>query len=169
MAGRRKLDHMDALLSEAGLAGLDRARFDIDIRSNAILEAFGADLEEVRDVPLEAREAGAVSETEGRERMSFPSLAFAGEDGRRTWFCGSESFDPRALREAAAAAGAEQLNEGSLDPLDAVARFGTCATRELEELAARPRPVVEAELWGLARDWKLKPTSALTGTLWELA
>jgi predicted DsbA family dithiol-disulfide isomerase len=169
MAGRRKLDHMDALLAEAGPAGLDRARFEIDIRSNAIIEAFGADLEEVRDIPAAAREAGAVSVTEGRERISFPSLAFIGENGERTWSCGSESFDPGALRDAAVAAGAKQVNEGSLEPLDAVARFGTCATRELQELAGRPRPVVEAELWGLARDWKLKPTSALTGTLWELA
>jgi hypothetical protein len=28
--------------------------------------------------------------------------------------------------------------------------------------------VVEAELWELAREWKLKPIGALTGTLWEL-
>jgi hypothetical protein len=29
--------------------------------------------------------------------------------------------------------------------------------------------VVEAELWSLAREWKLKPVEALTGTLWETA
>jgi putative protein-disulfide isomerase len=167
--GRRKLDHMDALLAEAGPAGLDRERFEIDLRSNASLEAFGADLEEVRDVPAEARDAGAISQTEGRERMSFPSLAFVEEGGGRDWFLGSESFDPKALRDAAIAAGARQVNEGALEPLDAIARFSSCATRELEELAGRPRPVIEAELWGLARDWKLKPVSALTGTLWELA
>ena len=61
------------------------------------------------------------------------------------------------------------MNEGSLEPLDAIRRFGRCATRELEVLAARPRPVVEAELWALARDWELKPVSALTGTIWERA
>jgi hypothetical protein len=29
--------------------------------------------------------------------------------------------------------------------------------------------VLEAELWEMARDWKLKPVRALTGTLWEPA
>jgi hypothetical protein len=32
----------------------------------------------------------------------------------------------------------------------------------------RPRPVIEAELWGLAREWRLRPVRVLTGTLWEL-
>jgi len=34
-------------------------------------------------------------------------------------------------------------------------------------LVGRPRPLVEAELWGLATEWKLKPVSVLTGALWE--
>jgi hypothetical protein len=29
--------------------------------------------------------------------------------------------------------------------------------------------VVEAELWALAREWRLKATTVLTGTLWERA
>jgi hypothetical protein len=29
--------------------------------------------------------------------------------------------------------------------------------------------VVEAELWALAKDWKLRPILALTGALWERA
>jgi hypothetical protein len=58
------------------------------------------------------------------------------------------------------------VNEGSLEPLDAIRRFGRCATRELQVLAARPRPVIEAELWALARDWRLQPVAALTGTIW---
>ncbi len=65
--------------------------------------------------------------------------------------------DP-ALREAALAAGAKQVNEGPLEPIDAIRQFGRCATRELEVLADRPGPVVQAELWALARDWKLKPS-----------
>jgi hypothetical protein len=73
-----------------------------------------------------------------------------------------------ALREAALAAGATQVNEGPLEPMDAIRHFGRCATRELEVLADRPSPLVQAELWALARDWKLKPVSALTGTMWEL-
>lgn len=166
MFGRRKLDHLDALLAEAGPAGLDRDRFGIDVRSNAITEAFAADLDEVRDPPDEAREAGAVGETEGKERVSFPSAVFIAEDGSRHGVWGSA---PAAdYREAALAAGAEQRNEGSLEPLDAIQWFGRCATKELEELSGRPRPVVEAEVWALAKDWKLKPIEALTGTLWEL-
>ena len=65
-------------------------------------------------------------------------------------------------------AATEQANDGALEPLDAIVRFGSCATIELEELSGRSRPVIEAELWGLARDWKLKPVTALTGTIWEL-
>ena len=166
MFGRRKLDHLEALVAEAGPAGLDRERFEIDVRSNAIVEAFGADLDEVRDPPDSAREADAVGETEGRERVSFPSAVFVAEDGSRHEVWGTA---PAAdYRKAALSAGARQRNEGALDPLDAIGRFGLCATAELQELSGRPRPVVEAELWGLARDWKLKPVEALTGTLWEL-
>lgn len=163
---RRKLDHVDALLAEAGPAGLDRERFEIDLASDAITEAFGAHLEEVRTIPDEARAAGAVRSTEGRERIRFSALAFDGEDGSREWVF--DARDMETLRAAARAAGARRVNDGPLEPIDAIARFGSCATRELEELAQRPRPVLESDLWGLARDWKLKPVPALTGTMWEL-
>ncbi len=49
-----------------------------------------------------------------------------------------------------------------------VQRFGRCATRELEELTGKPGPVLEAELWALARDWRLRPVGVLGGTFWEL-
>jgi predicted DsbA family dithiol-disulfide isomerase len=168
MFERRKLDHPEALLAAAGPARLDRRRFEIDLFSEAITEAFAADLDEVRDVPPEAREAGAVRRTEGKERIAFPSALFIGEDGSRRGAWGTARSHP-ALREAALAAGARQVNEGELAPLEAIRRFGRCATRELEVLCDRARPVVEAELWALARDWKLKPVTALTGTLWEQA
>jgi predicted DsbA family dithiol-disulfide isomerase len=168
MFERRKLDHPEALLAAAGPARLDRRRFEIDLFSEAITEAFAADLDEVRDVPPEAREAGAVRRTEGKERIAFPSALFIGEDGSRHGAWGTARSHP-ALREAALAAGARQVNEGELAPLEAIRRFRRCATRELEVLCERPRPVVEAELWALARDWKLKPVMALTGTLWEPA
>ena len=170
MFERRKLDHAEALIAAAGQSGIDRPRFEIDLRSHAITESFGADLEEVRDPPDEAREAGAIHRSsKGRERISFPSAVFVGEDGSRRGVWGSGSADLEKMREGAWAAGGKQVNEGSVEPLDAIRRFGRCATRELEVLAARPRPVVEAELWALARDWKLKPVSALTGTIWERA
>jgi predicted DsbA family dithiol-disulfide isomerase len=168
MFERRKLDHADSLIAAAGPAHIDRQRFEIDLSSHAITEAFSADLDEVRDPPQEAREAGAVKRTEGNERVSFPSAVFIGEDGARhgAWDLARSHV---ALREVALAAGAKQVNEGSLEPREAIQRFGRCATRELEILAERPRPVMEAELWTLAKDWMLKPVPALTGTLWDLA
>jgi putative protein-disulfide isomerase len=149
---RKKLDHGATLIAEAGAAGLDRKRFEIDLSSPAITEAFAADLEEVRG---------------GDEPISLPTVAFLAGDGSRHEIVGPQSYE--AYREAALAAGAVVAVERPGEPLEAIERFGRCATREIEELTGRPRPVVEAELWGLARDWRLKPIPALTGTLWEPA
>src|SRR5204862_1526713 len=150
MFERRKLDHADSLIDAAGRAGIDRQRCEVDLRSHAITEAFGADLEEVRDPPQEARDADAIHRgSKGRERISFPSALFIAEDGSRHGVWGSESVDPAKLREAALVAGAERVNDGDLEPLDAINRFGRCATRELEALSGKPVPVLEAELWGL--------------------
>jgi predicted DsbA family dithiol-disulfide isomerase len=150
MFERRKLDHADALIDAAGRAGIDRRRFEVDLRSHAITEAFSADLEEVRDPPQEARDAGAIHRSsKGRERISFPSALFVGEQGSRgAW--GRDSVDPEKMRVAALGAGARQVNTGPLEPLAALRIFGRCATREIEVLCERPRPVVEAELWELA-------------------
>jgi len=168
MFQRRKLDHPEALIAAARGTHIDRKRFEIDLFSEAITEAFGADLDEVRNPPDEARAAKAVRRTEGNERLSFPSALFVGEDGTRHGVWGEARSHP-ALRDAALAAGAKPVNEGALEPMEAIRRFGRCATRELEILAEKPLPVLEAELWSLARDWKLKPVRALTGTLWETA
>ena len=166
MAERRRLDHAEAFVAEAGPAGLDAKRFRIDLESNAITELFAADLDEVRDVPEEARQQGKTGETEGRERVSFPSAVFVGGDGKRRGVWGRQPYS--AYREAALAAGASVVNEGPLEPLDALERFGRLATVEAEALSERARPLVEAELWGLASEWKLKPVGVLTGTLWEM-
>jgi predicted DsbA family dithiol-disulfide isomerase len=165
MVERRRLDHLEALAAEAAPAGLDVERFRIDLTSNAITEAFAEDLDRVRTIPDDARAAGAVSETEGRERVVFPSTLFAGENGARHAVWSRESYD--AYRDAAIAAGARPAVERPAEPLEAVERFGRVATREVEVLTGRPRPVVEAELWGLAREWRLKATPVLNGTLWE--
>ena len=53
MCFRRKLDTPEPLVEEAREAGLDVARFRIDLDSNAIVEAFGADLEATRAGPHE--------------------------------------------------------------------------------------------------------------------
>src|SRR5215208_71656 len=105
MTERKKLDHPEALIGEAGPAGLDAERFRIDLASNAITEAFAADLDIVRNPPAEARESGKVSETEGHERVSFPSALFRGGDGSEHGVWGSQPYD--AYRDAALAAGAE--------------------------------------------------------------
>jgi hypothetical protein len=158
------------LIDAAGRAGIDRQRFEVDLRSDAITEAFGADLEEVRDPPQEARDADAIHRSsKGKERISFPSAVLIGEDSSRHGVWGSDSVDPVKLRQAALAAGAKQVNDGPIEPLDAIRRFSRCATKELEVLSDRPAPVLLAELWELARDWKLKPVPALIGTIWERA
>jgi predicted DsbA family dithiol-disulfide isomerase len=53
MCRLRPMDSVDAL-ADAALAvpGMDIARFQIDVRSHAIVEAFGADLERARDREL---------------------------------------------------------------------------------------------------------------------
>jgi putative protein-disulfide isomerase len=164
---RKKLDHPAALVGEAGPAGLDVERFRIDLGSHAITEAFAADLDEVRDPPPQARAAGKVGRTEGHERVSFPSALFVGEDGSRHGVWGWQPYE--AYREASLAAGAAAVDDRRPEPLEAVERFGRCATRELEELTGRPRPLLEAELWGLARDWRLRPIDVSGGTIWEAA
>lgn len=147
---RRKLDHVEALVAAAGEAGLDIERFRIDLSSNAITEAFAADLEEVRG-----------------EGIELPSATFVGEDGSRHGVRAPAPYD--AYRAAALAAGAEPATERPAEPLEAIERFGRATTREIEVLSGRPRPVVEAELWSLARDWRLRPIPALNGTLWDKA
>jgi putative protein-disulfide isomerase len=167
MTERRKLDHPDALISEAGAAGLDIGRFRIDLASNAITEAFATDLDEVRHPPDEARAAGKVKTTERFERLSFPSAVFGGAEPDRPGVWGWQPYE--AYREAAMTAGAAAVEERLPEPIEAVRRFGRCATRELEELTGKPRPVLEAELWSLARDWTLNAVPVLGGTIWELA
>jgi predicted DsbA family dithiol-disulfide isomerase len=169
MCERRKLDDDASLVDAAERAGIDGERFGNDLRSEAIAEAFQADLDEVRNPPQDARDVDAIHRSsKGRERISFPSALFVG-DGSHRGVWGSESVDVAKMRDAALAMGAKQRNEGALEPADAIRRFGRCATRELEVLAEKPMPALEAELWEQARDGTLKPVRALIGTLWESA
>lgn len=163
----KKLDHVEALVGEAGPAGLDVERFRIDLVSNAITEAFAADLEEVRDPPDAAREAGQVKKTEGHERLSFPCAVFTSEGGERHGVWGWSSYED--YRDAALAAGAALTTERPPEVIEAVERFGRVATKEVEVLTEMPGPVVRAELWAAARDWKLRTVPVLGGELWEPA
>ncbi len=152
MVERRKLDHTEALVGAAGEAGLDAARFRIDLGSNAITEAFGADLEEFRGLG---------------ERVALPSLVFVGGDGERHAAWGPQPYD--AYLEAALAAGAPAPSPDRPEPLEVLRRFGRAATRELEEVTGRARIPLRAELWSLAREWRVKPIPVPGGTLWEPA
>lgn len=167
MCERRKLDTPSALLAEAEGAAIDSRRFEIAVDSHGPVEAFSAHIEEAREIPEEARAQRKISQTEGRERLSFPSLAFVGSAGERRGVYGWQPLE--AYREAALAAGATQVNEGPLPPLEAVARFGRIATREAEVLGQTAGPPTCAELWRLAAEHRLRPVRALTGTLWEAA
>jgi putative protein-disulfide isomerase len=165
---RRKLDTPDALIDVARAAGLDTERFKLDISSNAILEAFGNDLEIARDVPDSARAAGAVVVAGGKERVTFPTLYFAGADGARHEVFGVQPYGD--YREAAIAAGAEPGDRaGNLGVAEALRRFGPMATREIEEVCGLRGPRAHAELWQLALDFELKPVRVLTAWLWEIA
>lgn len=164
---RRKLDTSAMLLDEAGPAGLDVAAFEAALDSTAPMESFERHLEEVREVPQEARDLGKTSVTEGHERLSFPSAIFVGTDGERH---GVYGFQPaEAYREAALATGARQVHEGSLPVLEAAERFGRLAVPEVEELCGTEPIETRAGLWRLASEGRLRPVPALTGTLWEVS
>jgi len=167
MCLRRKLDTTEALVEAARDAGLAVERFRVDLGSHAIVEAFGADLEEARAVPEEARAVGQVVEADGHERVSIPSMVFVGDDCKRHGVWGVTSHEE--LRVAALAAGAMSAGGDPPSVLGALRRFDRMATREVEEVCVLPGPRAHAELWRLAAEWQVRPTRALTGYLWELA
>jgi hypothetical protein len=166
MCFRRKLDTTEALVEEARRAGLDVPRFRVDLASNAIVEAFAADLEASRSVPPGARERDGVTEAAGGERVVFPTLRFSG-DGGEHWAFGDGGYEE--WRQAALAAGGSPTGEPVPDVLGALRRFGRLATAEVEAVCDLPGPRAAAELWGLAARWRARPVRVLTGTLWELA
>jgi hypothetical protein len=172
MCHGRKLDGPEALVAEARRAGLDVQRFRIDLESNAILEAFGSDLEESRTIPDAAREAGLAAEgSHGSkvERLAFPALRFIPEDGaaEERWVGGDNSYEE--WRDAAVAAGASPSAQPHPDVTAALRRFESMATVELEAVCDLPGPRAGAEAWRLASEWHLRRVPVLGGELWELA
>jgi predicted DsbA family dithiol-disulfide isomerase len=141
MCMRRKLDAKEALVEEARGAGLDAGRFRIDLESNAIVEAFGEDLEATR--------------SHARELPFF--------------VVGDEAIAAADLRPVLERAGARPTGEPRPDVLEALARFGRMATAEVEAVCDLPGPRAGAELWRLAAEWRVRPVRVLTGMLWELA
>jgi putative protein-disulfide isomerase len=161
MCFRRKLDGTEALVEEARRARLDVERFRVDLGSHAIVESFGTDLEEVRDVPSGV---AAVLTVGGRSRVPLPSIVFGGRS-HAVWGVGSYE----AYRDAALASGAEAVSGPRPSVLEALQRWGRLATREVEAVCGLPGPRASAELWRLAADWEVRPLRVLTGELWELA
>jgi putative protein-disulfide isomerase len=155
MVDRLKLDSADALIDAARrVPGLDVERFAIDLRSHAIVEAFGADLERTR-----------AAARDGEPRVPFPSFEVRGDDNEVHWIY--DSTDPAQLRQAALAAGG--ASQTLPDALGAVRRFARIATPEVAAVCDRPGPLAAADLWRLAADWQVRPERALTGDLWAPA
>jgi putative protein-disulfide isomerase len=178
MCRRRKLDGLEALVEEARAAGLDVERFRVDVGSHAIVEAFGADLEETRGVPDEARRRGLVADVASGERLALPALRFladgAGSAGSRPVGGGTERWcgahdGYEGWREAALAAGAVSAFGSTPSVIDALERFGRLSTAEIASVCDLPGPRAQAELWRLATEWRIRPERFLTGELWELA
>ena len=163
---RRKLDTADALTEVATQTGLNGDRFRLDLNSNAVVEAFGDDLEIARDVDEKARAAGYAVAAGSKERVTLPTLYFTGEDGARQEVYGAAEYPD--YRAAAMAAGAKP-DGPKLGVIDALNRFGRMATREVEEVCGLKGPRAEGELWQLALEFEVKPTRVLTGWLWEPA
>jgi hypothetical protein len=151
MCRRRRLDTAEALVEEARpISGLDLERFRLDLSSNAIVEAFGADLDR-------AAAAGVTS---------IPSLEFRGEDGGVHGVSGFASY--AELGAAARAAGAVPAPD-ALSVEDALRRFGALATPEVAAVCDLPGPQAPAELWRLALEWRVKAERLGSGEMWSLA
>jgi predicted DsbA family dithiol-disulfide isomerase len=177
LCGRRKLDHAEALAEEARAAGLDVERFRLDLRSHAITEAFGADLEAtqalVAEAPaVDAEGGGRQSGPEGSSGYSrgaggapLPTLVFESPDAPRQAVWGLRPFE--AYRDAALAAGAEPSMGRPPGPEELVARYGSVTTAEVEAVCELPGPRAGAELYRLAEQWKLRPVQRMTGIVWE--
>jgi hypothetical protein len=153
MCFRRKLDTVEALVEEARRARLDVERFRVGLGSNAIVEAFGDDLEETR-----------------AQSLSLPSIVFVGDDGERHAVAsdaGGLAYGD--LRAAAERAGAVALDSPRPGVEDALRGFGSMATAEVAEVCGLPGPRAAAELWRLAAEWRVRPVPVLAGELWEVA
>jgi putative protein-disulfide isomerase len=151
MCRRRKLDGAEALVDEAHAAGVDAERFRIDLDSNAIVEAFGADLEDRRERGIE----------------TLPALVFSGDGGAEERCGAGDGYD--AWRRAARACGAQSQKGPAPTVEEALARFGSLAAPEVAAVCDLPGPRAQAELWRLATEWRVRPERFLTGELWGLA
>ena len=142
---RERIDHPDAFLAAArDVPGLDVARLDVDMRSNAMVELFGADREK----------AAAAC---GEHRPALPAFSVDGGD----------VVGVGQLRDAVIAAGAAPGPLLSVE--DARAAFPLRAAAEVAELCGLPGPRASMELWRLAGEVRAKPERFVCGELWSAA
>ncbi len=165
MCERRRLDGAEALIEEAHAVGLDVEQFRRSLRSHAITEALGADLEATAALGGEAQDPDDRS-SPGRAGVPLPTAVFSGAAGRRL-VCGAPPYE--VYRDAAVGCGAEPAGAGRIGVEQALTRFGRLTTPEVELLCDLPGPRAAAELWGLAAAWKLRAVPVMTGHLWESA
>jgi predicted DsbA family dithiol-disulfide isomerase len=156
MVERRTLDTPQALEEAArSVEGMDLARFAIDLRSNAIAELFGADLERARSVPESLRSAEATP-----PRAVLPTVAVGD-----TWLSGQ--VDPEALSKAVREAGATPAALPAVE--EVLRRFGRVATPEVAACCGLAPQRAAAELWRLAMEWRARPERVLAAELWAAA
>lgn len=142
---RERADNAEAFVVAArDVAGLDLPRFDIDMRSNAIVELFGADRERAHAAC-------------GDDRPALP--AFSVDDG--------EVVGVEELRDAVLAAGAAAAPLPA--PLDVLARFGTATTAEIAAAAGLPLARARVELWRAAGELAARPEGFAFGEVWVAA
>jgi predicted DsbA family dithiol-disulfide isomerase len=162
MCRRQRLDTAHALIAAARrIASLDIARFEIDLRSHAALESFGADLELAREAATRAGDKSS------GERPELPSLEFHDPEGATHGVYGYADYED--LRASALAAGAQPDDGDSPTVEEALRRYGALATAEVAAVCELPGPRAPAELWRLALDCRLSVERVLGGELWKLA
>jgi len=157
---RRRMDNGPALLDLAReTGGLDLDRLRIDFGSNAIVEAFGEQLERARSVDARHHEPGA-------GRVKLPSIEFRAPDGSVHGVYGHRPW--AEWRDAAVAAGATPV-PARPDPEAALRAFGRLTTAEVAAACDLPGPRAPAELWRLALEWRVTPRRVVGGELWTAA
>ncbi|MEX0746244.1 MAG: DsbA family protein [Phycisphaeraceae bacterium] len=161
MCRRRKLDRADALVEVAGEAGLETGRFGVDLRSHGTTEELGGDLERSAALAAKGPKAKFASDAAG---APLPAVIFVGDDERDHGVFGLAPYE--GYRDAAVAAGARASEAKPLSVEEALARFGSLTTPEVELLCELPGPRANAELFRLAEQWKVRAERVLTGYLW---
>ena len=162
---RRKLDAPEPLVDAARDAGLDVERFRIDLASNAIVEAFGAELEESRPADAVREAAG---ERAGRRADPAPGAPpSTARTAERGWVLGRRALRGVARRRPGGRCHAR--GRPRPEPHDALRRFGHMATRGGGGGVRPVRAAASAELWRLATEGRVRPVRVVTGTLWEAA